>query len=110
METATHWFLVYNFYHPRDYSDKCIVGTCHENDNEGLIMTIAKDGSQYGRLQTMETLAHNNIYSFRADNRIKDGVHDIDGDIEWMGSHPVVFIESGGHGVFASTRLMPDSV
>lgn len=103
METETHWFLIYNFYHPRDYSDKCVAGTCHENDNEGLIMTIAKDGSQYGRLQTMETLAHNNIYSFRADNRIKDGVHDIDGDIEWVGSHPVAFIESGGHGVFAST-------
>jgi hypothetical protein len=103
METATHWFLIYNFYHPRDYSDKCIAGTCHENDNEGLIMTIAKDGSQYGRLQTMETLAHNNIYSFRADNRVKGGVHDIDGDIEWVGSHPVAFIESGGHGVYAST-------
>jgi hypothetical protein len=103
METETHWFLVYNFYHPRDYSDKCVAGTCHENDNEGLIMTIAKDGSQYGRLQTMETLAHNNVYSFRADNRIKDGVHDIDGDIEWVGSHPVAFIESGGHGVYAST-------
>ena len=56
-----------------------------------------------GVCKTMETLAHNNIYSFRADNRVKDGVHDIDGDIEWVGSHPVVFIESGGHGVFAST-------
>ena len=103
METATHWFLIYNFYHPRDYSDKCVAGTCHENDNEGLIMTIAKDGSQYGRLQTMETLAHNNIYSFRGDSRVRDGVHDIDGDIEWVGTHPVVFIESGGHGVYAST-------
>jgi hypothetical protein len=103
IESATHWFLIYNFYHPRDYSDKCVAGTCHENDNEGLIMTIAKDGSRYGRLQTMETLAHNNIYSFRGDNRVKDGVHDIDGDIEWIGTHPVVFIESGGHGVYAST-------
>ncbi len=61
METQTHWFLIYNFFHPRDYSDKCVVGTCHENDNEGMILTIEKDGSQYGRLLSMETLAHNNV-------------------------------------------------
>jgi hypothetical protein len=44
METATHWFLIYNVFHPRDYSDKCVIGTCHENDNEGLILTIRRDG------------------------------------------------------------------
>jgi hypothetical protein len=49
METDTHWFLVYNFFHPRDYSDKCVAGTCHENDNEGMILTIEKDGSPFGR-------------------------------------------------------------
>jgi hypothetical protein len=37
METATHWFLVYSFFHPRDYAERCFLGTCHENDNEGLI-------------------------------------------------------------------------
>ena len=104
METGSHWFVIYNFFHPRDYSDRCVAGTCHENDNEGLILTIAKDGSQFGRLQVMETLAHNNIYSYTIDRRIKNGVHDIEGEAElWNQSHPVVFIESGGHGVFAST-------
>ena len=103
METGSHWFVIYNFFHPRDYSDRCVAGTCHENDNEGLILTIARDGTQFGRLQVMETLAHNNIYSYRIDQRIKNGVHDIEGEIElWSQSHPVVFIESGGHGVFAS--------
>ncbi len=103
METATHWFLIYNIYHPRDYSDKCVAGTCHENDNEGLILTIAKSGGQFGRLQTMETLAHNNVYSFVADNRIRNHVHNIDGKIEfYQNSHPVVFVESGGHGVFGT--------
>lgn len=104
METRTHWFLIYNLYHPRDYSDKCVAGSCHENDNEGLILTIAKDGSPYGRLQTMETLAHDNIYSFVADGRIGNHVHDIDGRIEfYQGSHPVIFVESGGHGIFGTT-------
>jgi len=103
METKTHWFIVYNFFHPRDYSEECPAGFCHENDSEGMIVTVAKEGSGYGHLQAMETLAHNNIYSFQADDEIKKGVHDIDGKIELEGeSHPVVFIESGGHGVYGS--------
>ena len=102
METRTHWFLVYNVFHPRDYSDKCVAGTCHENDNEGLILAILKDGSEFGRLQAMETLAHNNIYSFRADRDIRKGVHNIDGRIEFRGHRPVVFIESGGHGIYGT--------
>jgi hypothetical protein len=104
METETHCFLIYNFFHPRDYSDKCIAGTCHENDNEGLILTIRKDGSEYGYLQVMETLAHNNVYSYRRDKGVRGNVHNIDGELElYEGSHPVVFIESGGHGVYGST-------
>lgn len=103
METATHWFLIYNVFHPRDYSDKCVAGSCHENDNEGLVLTIAKDGSPYGRLQVMETLAHNNVYSFTADGRIRPGAHTIDGTIEFdRESHPIVFIESGGHGIYGT--------
>ena len=103
METETHWFLIYNFFHPRDYSDKCVVGTCHENDNEGMILTVIKDGSPRGRLQVMEALAHNNIYSYRADRKVKKNVHGFDGDIELhQGSHPAIFIEAGGHGVFGS--------
>lgn len=103
METRTHWFLIYNVFHPRDYSDKCVAGSCHENDNEGLVLTVAKDGSRYGRLQVMETLAHNNVYSFTADGRIRAGAHTIDGPIEfYQESHPMVFIESGGHGIYGT--------
>ena len=103
METASHWFLIYNFFHPRDYSDFCVVGTCHENDNEGLILTVRKDESKFGRLEVMETLAHNNVYSFTNDPAIRDGTHDIDGKIEFYEkTHPVIFIEAGGHGVFSS--------
>ena len=103
METETHWFLIYNFFHPRDYSDKCLPEMCHENDNEGLILTVRKNGDRFGRLETMETLAHNNIYSYRASRDIGSGIHRIDGDIELVDeSHPAVFIESGGHGVYGS--------
>ncbi len=104
METATHWFLIYNVFHPRDYSDKCIAGTCHENDNEGLILTIRKDGSEFGTLQVMETLAHNNIYSFTNDSRIRSGAKAVQGRIDFFDeSHPIVFVESGGHGIYGAS-------
>ncbi len=103
-ETETHWFLIYNFFHPRDYSANCVGGTCHENDNEGLILTIRKDGTRSGRLQVMETLAHDNIYSYRADKQIKNRAHKVDGKVEfYRETHPVVFVESGGHGVYGSS-------
>ncbi len=105
METETHWFLHYNFFHPRDYSDICIVGTCHENDNEGMILAVRKDGSKFGKLEVMETLAHNNIYTFTNDKKIKKGVHNIDGKLDlYKDKHPIVFIEAGGHGVLGSSH------
>ena len=105
IETETHWFLIYNFFHPRDYSDKCVAGTCHENDNEGMVLTVARDGSPMGRAVAMETLAHNKVYSYRADPRVRGNFHDLDGEMEFFhGSHPVVFVHSGGHGVYGPGR------
>jgi hypothetical protein len=104
METGTHWFLIYNIFHPRDYSDKCIAGSCHENDNEGLILTVHKNGSEFGKLLAMETLAHNNIYSYINDSSIYSGAHNVDGSIEFFENrNPIVFIESGGHGIYGSS-------
>jgi hypothetical protein len=104
METDTHWFINYNFFHPRDYSDVCVVGSCHENDFEGLILSIRKDGSAHGRLELLETLAHNNIYSFSNEKSIRKKVHSIDGSIELFDqTHPIVFVEAGGHGIYSSS-------
>ena len=101
--TETHWFLIYNFFHLRDYSDKCAAGTCHENDNEGLVLTIARDGTHMGSPVAMETLAHNKVYSYRADPRVRGNAHNLDGNVEFSeGSHPVVFVHSGGHGVYGT--------
>jgi hypothetical protein len=103
METSTHWFLIYNFFHPRDYAERCLLGTCHENDNEGMLITVRKDGSEFGYLQVMQTLAHGRIYSYAADPAVQDGLHKIAGSIAFReSSHPVVSVEAGGHGVFSS--------
>ena len=104
METSTHVYLIYNFFHARDYSDNCVMGSCHENDNEGIVLTVQKDGSDTGRLQVLESLAHNNVYSYTNDPAIRNGVHDIDGPVAfWQGSHPMIFLEAGGHGALAAT-------
>jgi len=99
IESQTHWFLIYNFFHARDYSDNCVAGTCHENDNEGMILTIRRDTTEFGKLEAMETLAHNNVYSYVNDSSIRKGAHDVEGNVAFFnGSHPIVFLEAGGHG------------
>jgi len=104
IESETHWFLIYNFFHVRDYSDNCVVGTCHENDNEGVVLTIRKGQGEFGRLEAMEALAHNNVYSYTSERAIKKGAHNIEGNIALVdGSHPVVFLEAGGHGALGGT-------
>ncbi|MDZ7640010.1 MAG: hypothetical protein U5J83_17465 [Bryobacterales bacterium] len=104
METGTHWFLHYNFFHPRDYSDFCAVSTCHENDNEGMILAVRKDGSRFGKAEVMETLAHNLLFNYVADKRIEERAQNLNGEIAFRdGSHPMLFIEAGGHGVAGAT-------
>lgn len=99
IESESHWFLIYTFFHARDYSDNCVAGTCHENDNEGAILTVRKDGSAMGKLEAMETLAHNNVYSYTNDPEIKGGAHNVEAKVYFHdGSHPVIFLEAGGHG------------
>ena len=102
METATHWFLIYNGFHPRDYSDKCMAGSCHENDNEGVIAAVLRDGSEHGRILAMQTLAHNSIRTYVHESvKAAPGAHSIAGRMRMESdSHPMVFIESGGHGMY----------
>ena len=104
METATHFFLIYSFFHPRRYSDDCAGGACHENDNAGLLLAIRKDGSKYGRIQLMETICQNRTYSYASDSRIRDGAHRVQGEIKlWHDSHPMLYLEGGSHGVFSAS-------
>ena len=108
LETETHWFLIYNLFHPRDYSDTCAPGMCHENDNEGLILAVRKDGSDNGKLDAMETLAHNRIFSYVANPRLRSGANTISGNVSfYQGRHPMIFVESGGHGILGLTPDQP---
>jgi hypothetical protein len=108
VETYTHWFIVYAFYHPRDWCDYwfCDSSDSHENDMEGVLLTVRKDGSTYGRFEAMVTVAHNDFYSYIPGySTFTSGQEDIDGPVRlqsWDGSyHPTTFQEAKGHGAYA---------
>ena len=86
VETTTHWFIGYYDYHARD--DGPIWLDAHENDMEGLLLVIRKDGSTYGSFQLMETLSHNQYYQYTNDGTITTGSDNIDGKVLLTGSIP----------------------
>ncbi len=55
MENEGHYFITYGFFFPRDYASICFWLHCHENDFEGMRVTIKKPSS----IVRVEGLAHN---------------------------------------------------
>jgi hypothetical protein len=102
VETETHWFLFYSFFHPRDYTpEPCEESDgCHENDLESIQLLVVKDGSPFGRLQAMETLAHGDIYLYVADPEVKAGFLPVQGPVRFEGEQPIVYVETYGHGIY----------
>lgn len=79
VENATHWFIVYAFYHPQDWSDTPFDNE-HENDLEGMLSIIRKDGTRHGKFEGMITVYHNDFFSFSPRNgRLRHGHENIDG-------------------------------
>lgn len=108
VETSTHWFLVYGFYHPRDWTEYDPFGVLtHENDMEGALLTVRKDGSTYGRFEAMVTVAHSDFYSYvPAGSTFTSGRESIDGTVPTQAvggaAHPVTRQEAKGHGLYAA--------
>ncbi|GIG61099.1 hypothetical protein Lfu02_54710 [Longispora fulva] len=105
VETSTHWFIVYAFYHPRDWCDNVFCES-HENDMEGLLLAIRRDGSTYGKLEGMVTVAHSDFYSFTpAGSPYTNGRESIDGPVLMQSyggqSRPTTRQEAKGHGLKA---------
>lgn len=106
-ESKTHYFIMYSFFHPRDYSYICIPWICHENDLEGAMLTIEKSEDPMGRLVAIQTLAHDRIFThddFNADFEIRGPA----GGSELK--KVTVFIEWGGHGVYAWDPLRESKI
>jgi hypothetical protein len=104
-ETASHWFIVYMFFHPRDWTDT-FFDTEHENDAEGLMVSVQRDGSQYGVLKSVVTVAHKDFYSFTpSGSSWTSNAESIDGTLQMASfdgaTHPVTAQEAKGHGLKA---------
>jgi hypothetical protein len=105
VETSTHWFLIYLFFHPRDWTDS-FFDTEHENDAEGVMFTVQRDGSTYGKLQAAVTVAHTDFFSFTPSGSTwRSGAESVDGTLQMTtlgdGAHPVTAQEAKGHGLKA---------
>ncbi|MEM3087476.1 MAG: hypothetical protein QXO51_08320 [Halobacteria archaeon] len=104
-ETPTHYFITYADFHPRDWNNAWLGGCgpdpdCHENDMEGAMVVVRKDGSPYGAFHLMETQAHGNFYQFTNDPAITTGSDNVDAGVAFEnGKNPVLYVESKGHGV-----------
>jgi hypothetical protein len=127
-ETQTHYFLHYAFFHPRDYKGGELkgrilseliregikrgseydptgladeAGVAHENDLEGVIVVVTKNGKELDRARVdyVETLGHSNFSRYRPiESPSKDA-----GEFKSDGQRVLLYIEPRGHGVEAYT-------
>jgi len=82
VESCTHWFIVYAFYHPRDWDDDH--DKEHENDMEGILTIVQKDGSTFGELVGIITVFHLDFFSYiPLGSPLVAGNEDIDGILSW---------------------------
>jgi hypothetical protein len=112
IESTRHYFITYAFYHARDYTAKPYEGFApkaeHENDMEGCTLTVEKDGSPFGKVILLETLAHDVFYKYnnRSVRRVSNGALKLDGSLTLVDDRPAVYIEPEGHGVKAASAGM----
>lgn len=107
VETRTHWFVTYSYFHPRDWVDHPDPGGWfhHENDMEGALLVVRRSGG-FGALEAMVTVAHTNFYSYTPPGSpFTDGAENVDGTIRmrevdgvWR---PTTRQEAKGHGLYA---------
>jgi hypothetical protein len=106
LETSTHWFVTVMFFHPRDWATS-LFDTEHENDSEGVLLAVRRDGSKFGRLEAGVTVAHSDFYSFvpargrwSAKHESVDGVLELDA----RSGRPMTMQEARGHALRARKR------
>lgn len=114
-ETSSHWFITYLFFHPRDWVDHPFFETEHENDGEGVLLAVEKNGTDYGVLRSAVTVAHSDFYSYLPSGSTWTGGRESnDGTLQFAASphdafqHPVTAQEAKGHGLKAWPQYQID--
>jgi hypothetical protein len=105
VESASHWFITYLFFHPRDWSST-FFETEHENDSEGVLLAVARDGSRFGALRAAVTVVHSDFYSFLpVGSPWSTGRESVDGKLSFMPFagelHPVTAQQAETHALKA---------
>ena len=93
------------FFHARDWSDSAFDQE-HENDLEGTIMAVRKNGSTYGALEGMITVFHKDFYSYTpAGSPFRSGGQTVDGTLSFEAHNGIDRVktaqEAKGHGLKA---------
>lgn len=110
VETETHWFLSYHLFHPRDWSYVRVgLNETHENDGENLQLVVEKQG---GAPLVLFTQAHYFGRAHAAPGRdVGPGAESLRSPLLLLddagrpapaGTHPGVYVESMGHGIYGA--------
>ncbi|HEV7474976.1 MAG TPA: hypothetical protein VGN90_13065 [Pyrinomonadaceae bacterium] len=123
-ETATHFFIHYAVFHPRDYKggetkgrilSEIIregvksgakadptglleeAGVAHENDMEGCLVVVAKQDNklEHARVILLETQRHNQFSRYLPGETAGKGF----GLLRLEGEHALLYVEPRGHGI-----------
>ena len=122
-ETRTHYFIHYAVFHPRDYKGGEAKGlilselmrqgakevgdhdpsgllaesaAAHENDMEGCLVVVAKNGTAANSVAYVESLHHNVFLPYLAGESSTQNFRS-------EGGHPLLYVEPKGHGIEAYT-------
>ena len=110
LETATHYFVAYHLFHPRDWNPFTFwLNDTHENDGENFQVVVRKND---GTVVLLWTQAHYNSYVYaRPGSDIESGLTQVVGAFQTVGSngvpdekgpHACIFVESQGHGIYGT--------
>lgn len=105
VETPSHWYITYQFFHPRDWSSR-FFETEHENDSEGVLFAVARDGTRFGALRAAVTVVHSDFYSYvPASSNWSSGREDVDGALSFQTfegePHPLTAAQAETHAIKA---------
>jgi len=69
-------------------------------------VVVAKDDTPFGKLLAVETLAHSHIYLYTADRSVEGNFLKVRDSVRLEGSHPIVYVETYGHGIYAHRKIL----
>nr|MDO8117868.1 hypothetical protein [Candidatus Sigynarchaeota archaeon] len=106
-ETKSHYIIMYFLFFPRNQHDLHVFSNYHENDVEGLCVFVQKGiNGSHDRLQLVQCQFHNTLGWYSNDSITSSACVDITWSpvlaVDGNSTHPVVIVESGGHGMYIS--------